>query len=650
MNEEGQLNDMKNKILVCSDSKSLKESIRIILGNEYQLISGSFLKDFKEVAKKEEADVAILEIGSLTDTKINSMYEINSLFNDLPFIILFADYNEDNLVSIFGRKNRIFLKIPSEIFDLKDKIEILMNKRWLENSMEKVIEENITDDKYLISSNLLKFGNEVIRLLKKATPIKASVLISGEGGTGRELAARIIHYSSSRKGKFVNINCSSLNLKELTSIFKDEAESGFQKEESLYRTIYFNKIEDLSCELQMALSEFLDLGGIITENGKFKKFNGRIVASTSKNLFYEMRQNRFDPKLFYKISLFPINIAPLRDRKDEIPLIVNMILSEGMKNLNIIKKSFTQDAMELFQNYLWPLNLMELENIVLRAAVLSENEVISADEISPLFGDIQKKSMIEKSSLSDSIKTDSVNFKIAKSHGITNYNDNLILELAHEIKNPLVAIKTFANLFPENFNDPDFRENFYKIVSRDVERIDSLVERILEYQNVLSVKGKREPLSSILNKTIKSFSKEFEKRKIFIYKDISNDLSKICVENNKFECVFKNIISKLIKEAGEGGGEIKFSAKAEHNNDIDAENIFKDAVDLHIKAKSKKREDDEISQEIKDNYSEMKGIEIFLAEQLIKYSCGRMTINTFNNNGIDVSILLPIISGPYKEI
>lgn len=640
---------MKNRILVFSDSKSLKESIRIILGSEYQLIAGSLLEDFKEVTIKEETDIAILETGVLTDAKIKSLYKINTLFSDLPFIILITDYNEDKLVNVFGRKNRIFLKIPSELFDMKEKIEILLNERMLENTRKKLTEENITENKYFVSLNTLKFGNEVIRNIEKAYLIKAPVLISGERGTGRELAARIIHYNGSKKGKFVNIYCSSLTSKEFISIFKDENESILQKKKSFCRTLYFNEIEELSYELQMMLSEFLDLGGIITEDSKFKRIDDRIIVSTAKNLFYEMRQNRFAPKLFYKISLFPINIAPLRDRKDEIPLIVDMILSKVVKSFNINKKSFSQEAMELFQNYLWPLNLMELENVVLRAILVCDNEVISADNIFNLFGDIQKKLMSGKTLSSDNIATDSGDYKITKSQGVIDYDDKLVLELAHEIKNPLVAIKTFANLLPENYNDPDFRENFYKIVSQDVERIDSLVENILEYQKVMSVKGGIEPLSVILNRIIKSFSKEFEKRKIFVYKDMDNNLSEICMENNKIECAVKNIILKLIKEVEEEG-EIKFFAKTEHNNDLCPGNIFNDAVNFQIKAKSKKSEDNKISQKIKNKNLEMKGIEMFLAEQLIKYNLGRMTINNYNNSGIEVSILLPKISGLDKEV
>ena len=649
MNEEKELKDMQNKILICSDSKSLKESIKIILGNEYQLIPGTLLEEFKEATVKEKTDVAILETGVLTDTKVNFLYKTNTLFSDLPFIILLTDYNEDKLVNIFGRKNRIFLKIPSELFDLKENIEILLNEKMFENVNKARTKENITENKYLVSLKTLKLGKKVINQIEKTSLIKVPVLISGERGTGRELTARTIHYNSFKKGKFVNINCSSLTNKEFINIFKDENESGLQSEKTFYRTLYFNEIEKLSYELQMMLSEFIDLGGMITEDGKLKTIDDRIIVSTERNLFYEMRKNRFAPNLFYKISLFIINISPLRERKDEIPSIVDIILSQVMECFNIKKKSFTQEAMELFQNYLWPQNFMELENIVLRSVLFYDNEVISADNVLNLFGDIQKKLIVDNNLLPDNMATRPGDNEITKPYSITDYNENLVLELAHEIKNPLVAIKTFANLLPENYSDPDFRESFYKIVSQDVEKIDSLVENILEYQKVVSVKGETKPLSVILNRVINSFSNEFEKRKIFIYQNIDDNLSEIGVENNKFEFAVKNIILKLIKEL-EKGGEINFVANLEHNNDLGSVNLSNNSINFQIKAKSIKSEDDEISQVEKDKDLEMMGIEIFLAGQLIKYSCGEMTVNNYNNNGIEINILLPKISSLDKEV
>ena len=640
---------MQNRILICSDSNSLKESIKIILGNEYQLITSTFFEDFKEAAIKEKTDLAILETGVLTDTKVNSFYKTNRLFGDLPFIILLTDYNEDRLINIFGRKNRIFLRIPSELFDLKENIEILLNERMLKNANKARIKENITENKYLVSLNRLRLGKEVIKQIEKTSLIKVSILISGERGTGRELTARTIHYNSLVKGKFVNINCSGLTNKEFINIIKGENESELQLEKALCRTLYFNEIEKLSYELQMMLSEVIDLGGMITEDGKLKTIDDRIIVSAEKNLFYEMRKNRFPPNLFYKISLFTINIPPLRERKGEIPSIVDFILSQVMESFNIKKKSFTQEAMELFQNYLWPQNFMELENIVLRAVLFYDNEVISADNVLNLFGDIQKKLITDKSLLPGNMTTMPGNNEIRKPSSIADYDDNLVLELAHEIKNPLVAIKTFANLLPENYSDPDFRESFYKIVSQDVEKIDSLVENILEYQKVVSVKGEIKPLSVILNRVINSFSNEFEKRKISIYQNIDDNLSEIGVENNKFEFAVKNIISKLIKEL-ERGGEINFVANLEHNNDLDSANISNNAINFQIKAKSIKSEDNEISQGEKDKDLEMIGIEMFLAGQLIKYNYGKMTINSYNNNRIDMSILLPKISSLDKEV
>jgi len=636
---------MKKKVLVGSDSQSIRESVRVILDDQFLFFSSSFSQDLKQIVEREGIDLVILEIGYLNEKNISLLNDLFSSFSDLQFVLLVENYDAEEWNGILDRESIAIVKIPAQILDLRDRVEGILKSTNLKRVRKKIIDETECSDRYLIEENRAKFSTEVIKLLDKAITHETPVLIQGEKGTGRGLAARIIHCNGLRKKKqFLHLVCRDLTLSDFIKTLIEKRDK-YSPKKSSYGTIYFDEIGDLCQKTQRMIAELIEQGGIRAESGEFVETDFRIIASTSTGLFKKMKDGNFDQKLFYKISTLPIHIEPLRERREEIPLIVEAILKEEVMKLTLSKKSFFPEAMESLKDYFWPGNLTELESVVIRSALLASNEIISPEEISYYFGRVSKDSKKHREVLADTEYPPSEGFEEGreKERKADEGNEDLIMELAHEIKNPLVAIKTFANLLPTQFDDPEFRSNFYKVMNEDIDRIDSLVESVLEYQRVLALQPEAKSLPEVLSSVIQSLEKEFNNNRILVSKDFDQNLSNIQIENNKISFALKNVILRLIKEVGEDS-ELRFLARVKSLTPVNsAGNFSTEGIEVVISAMDTRNKEKEELFFINEKHFGVKGIEIFLAEQLIKSNSGKISINTIDNSGIEVIILIPEI-------
>jgi two-component system NtrC family response regulator len=231
--------------------------------------------------------------------------------------------------------------------------------------------------------------DEVFRLVSKVAPRDTTVLILGESGTGKELLARAIHYASERKSKpFVTVNCSAIpeNLVEselfghvrgaFTGAIRDK-KGKFEAADG--GTIFLDEIGDLRLELQGKLlrvlqeMEFERVGGNQT-----LKVDVRVIAATNKDPGEAVARGEFREDLYYRLSVVPVVVPPLRERRDDIPLLVDHFLKKFSKEKRV---GISQQALETLTRYDWPGNVRELENVIERAVVLSEGGRIEKDEL-----------------------------------------------------------------------------------------------------------------------------------------------------------------------------------------------------------------------------------------------------------------------------
>jgi two-component system, NtrC family, response regulator HydG len=235
---------------------------------------------------------------------------------------------------------------------------------------------------------------DVVTLAERVAPSEASVLILGESGTGKELLARMIHRSSARReGPFVAFDCSALAPSLVESeLFGHEkgAFTGAQKaRRGLFReaqggTLFLDEIGDVAPEVQNKLLRVIQEREVKPVGGDaFVKIDVRLLAATNKDLKAMIREGRFREDLYYRLAVLPLELPPLRDRKEDIPQLVAHFL-ERRRGAGPRPVGISPEALERLAAYAWPGNIRELENVVERAAILSDGKLIQARDLPPL--------------------------------------------------------------------------------------------------------------------------------------------------------------------------------------------------------------------------------------------------------------------------
>lgn len=252
------------------------------------------------------------------------------------------------------------------------------------------------EDTYRFSKMVAGSGKmqAVFRLAKKVAQYDTTVLIIGESGTGKELVARGIYISGKRSKKpFVTINCGEIpeNLleSELFGYQKGAFTGADQNKRGLFEeadqgTIFLDEIGEMPVLLQVKLLRVLQEMEIRPiGSSKIKKIDVRVIAATSKNLEFEIKNGRFRKDLYYRLNVLSISLPPLRDRREDIPLLCRHFINRFSKSLNKETKEISPQAMSIMIEHDWPGNVRELENAIERAIVLSESHLLSPEHFPP---------------------------------------------------------------------------------------------------------------------------------------------------------------------------------------------------------------------------------------------------------------------------
>jgi two-component system response regulator HydG len=262
----------------------------------------------------------------------------------------------------------------------------------------------------------------MIRLLETVEQVattEATVLITGESGTGKEMIANAIHYNSLRKNaSFIKINCAALAESLLESELFGHEKGAFtgadKRREGKFRqadggSIFLDEVSEMSAAMQVKLLRVLQERELTPVGGaEVIAVNVRVIAASNKDLKKEMEQKRFREDLFYRLNVVALNVPPLKDRKEDIPLLaqhfLQMFAAKNKKNI----KGFTPQSMEKLVKYAWPGNVRELMNAVERAVVLSRVEYLDADDLVLLMADSSIVGSSEQLGLPENMPLDEV--------------------------------------------------------------------------------------------------------------------------------------------------------------------------------------------------------------------------------------------------
>ena len=373
------------KILVIDDEKNILESIKMVLTYEnYKVETAGSGLDGVELFKTINPDIVLLDVkmpGFNGLDVLKNLKEINP-FAEVIMISGHSGIEEAMEASRLGAFD--FLEKPIA----RDKLLLTIR-----NASEKVLllKENytlkiISEKKYQLIGDSPRM-NEVRQTVAKVAKTNSTVLITGESGTGKELIARSIYMLSSRnKKKFVQVNCAAipdeLIESELFGHEKGSFTGAFEKKIGKFDnahngTIFLDEVGDLSLKAQAKVLRVLEEGEIQRVGSpEIRKIDVRVIAATNKDLKEEIRKGAFREDLYFRLNVVPLISPPLRDRKDDIPLLVDHFLNYFSEEHNFRKKEFSPKVIEIFKNYEWKGNIRELRNLVERLLIMSSGNVI----------------------------------------------------------------------------------------------------------------------------------------------------------------------------------------------------------------------------------------------------------------------------------
>jgi transcriptional regulator with GAF, ATPase, and Fis domain len=280
-------------------------------------------------------------------------------------------------------KEQVMASAAAIIADLKRSHEMHENL-----AIREEIHSTPVRDEIVGTSNALK---KVLSLISKVAPTDASVLVTGETGTGKELVARAIHKQSRRSSRaFVSVNCAAiprdLIASELFGHEKGSFTGALQRRLGRFEmaeggTIFLDEVGELPTETQIALlrvlqeHEFERVGGT-----RSIQTNVRVVAATNRNLQEAITSGTFRSDLFYRLNVFPIDTPPLRDRPEDIPALVEYFVAQCASKVGKNIQVITQESLDLLCSYPWPGNIRELQNVIERSVIMCETQNFSVDK------------------------------------------------------------------------------------------------------------------------------------------------------------------------------------------------------------------------------------------------------------------------------
>ena len=384
---------MKDQILILEDEPNMRKTLSSILKEEgYVCLQTDKAKEGLKILSEEDVSLVISDIKMPQMDGLQFLKKMRAGNYDIPVILITAYGSFDSAVEALRLGAYDYITKPFE-----PKVIIHTIKRALEH--RKLKEENIYLKEELEKTVGFEelVGNsqcmhEVYSLVDKVAPSKVPVLLRGESGTGKELVARAIHKRSSRKDKkFVILNCGALPETLLESEIFGHEKGAFtgadKKKPGIVEigdegTIFLDEIGDLSSSVQMKFLRFLQSGEFIRVGGIVPiKVDVRIISATNKNLEQLIKENKFRDDLYYRINTVAINLPPLKDRRDDIPLLIDHFLKKYSKEDNIPVKEFPDEVRHVLCKYPWPGNVRELENLIRALLVLSVGKSVRLKDL-----------------------------------------------------------------------------------------------------------------------------------------------------------------------------------------------------------------------------------------------------------------------------
>ncbi|MBW2631541.1 MAG: sigma-54-dependent Fis family transcriptional regulator [Deltaproteobacteria bacterium] len=408
------MKSFEHTILIADDEEKIRKVLKINLKNRYRVILAQNGSEAIEYLKNEAVHLVLTDLRMPEQGGLDLLQYVQRYHKHIPVIIVTAFGSIENAVQAMKMGAYDYILKPIKIAELQRLIEKALHYAQLlsENVQLKERLKKYEGFREIITVNPKM--QALLEILKQVAATPATVLIEGESGTGKQLVAASVHYMSARADNpFIEINCGAIPATLLESELFGHEKGAFtgaihtkkgKFELADKGTLFLDEIGELPLELQVKLLHVLENQKFTRVGGtQYIKTNARIVAATNRKLIEEVEKKRFRSDLYYRLKVVYLQIPPLRERKEDIPLLVqsftekySRLNANGQRNIEI-----SDEALNVLQSYNWPGNVRELENIIQQAIIFAKDGLITADTLPPEILENAIKPSLTKAELQD---------------------------------------------------------------------------------------------------------------------------------------------------------------------------------------------------------------------------------------------------------
>jgi DNA-binding NtrC family response regulator len=543
------------RILVIDESEVIRETLALILGREFSVVK-KFLgtKGFSLADTSADIDLLIIGVSPALRSEAGKLLRFAA---QVSCAVLFLVDSRSASKLIEEQETVGCLAKPFNPYELKQKVGTLLARTAVVPSMRPVpaTRSNPAHSHYLRYPFL---DRTAATLVHRFAGTHLPVLVSGEIGCGQERVVRGICAVAGTNASCIFVNAADVNDEFLASKI---AQLSWQTGKS-GRIFVAEEIEKLSASAQSKLLNFM-------EEVETTSVNCRFLATSKIDLLEQVYRGEFLEGLYYRIATLSLKLPPLRERRNDIPTIAAWFAQYFAPLLELTQVTFSPEARDRLANYLWFGNLNEMETVIARTLAVRRKTTIQAqDLVFDFSGAIEAQELADLEEFS-SPEEKGNNFRVVSSWtatrqapasqvGQTACSERatelkvLIHELAHEMKNPMVTIKTFAQLLGDRYEDEDFRARFKDVVSSDIERMDDLLEMMIEFADFGQPRLDRTSLDERLRLAVDEVGGECGKRQAAVRLQTSQIAPAILVDESQLDYILKNVLSAVVSQAKVG--------------------------------------------------------------------------------------------------
>ncbi|HEV7488686.1 MAG TPA: sigma-54 dependent transcriptional regulator [Thermoanaerobaculia bacterium] len=379
-------------LLIVDDEASLRDFLSIVFEDEgWRVETAGSVAEARAAVAKNEPDLILCDLMLPDGSGIDLLREVKTATPSIAVVMITAHTSTKSAVEALKAGAFDYIAKPFDIDELKIIVRNAVERKELEDEnlhLRTALEERFTFSNIIGRSTRMQ---DIFSVVQRIAKTSSTVLISGDSGTGKELIARAIHYNSGRRGKFVSINCGALPETLLESELFGHERGAFtgaiREKRGLFHeadrgTIFLDEIGETSTAMQIKLLRVLQ-DHVVRRVGSNveNQVEVRVIAATNRDLAESIRAGTFREDLFYRINVIPITLPPLRQRREDIALLVEHFITKYSKSMGVPLKRISSDAMRSIEKYHWPGNVRELENVIERMIALEASDVLTTKSL-----------------------------------------------------------------------------------------------------------------------------------------------------------------------------------------------------------------------------------------------------------------------------